>query len=118
MKKLKFIKNIFTYGQNKILNFSILFFLGCNQAFAMGMDQGGDMPWEGPLQKIMDSLTGPGARILAVLVIVMAGFGIAFGESGSGVRRLLQIVMGLAIVFGAASIVASLFGGDSSGIAI
>ena len=84
----------------------------------MGMDQGGDMPWEGPLQKIMDSLTGPVARILAVLVIVMAGFGIAFGESGSGVRRLLQIVMGLAIVFGAASIVASLFGGDSSGIAI
>ena len=68
MKKLKFIKNIFTYGQNKILNFSILFFLGCNQAFAMGMDQGGDMPWEGPLQKIMDSLTGPVARILAVLV--------------------------------------------------
>ena len=76
---------------------------------AFAADAGGAMPWEGPLQQIMDSISGPVAKILGVIVIVIAGLGIAFGESGSGVRRLFQVVMGLAIAFSAASIVASLY---------
>ena len=67
------------------------------------------MPWEGPLQKVMDSISGPVAKTLGVIVIVLAGLGIAFGESGSGVRRLLQVVFGLAIAFTASSIVVSLY---------
>lgn len=67
------------------------------------------MPWEGPLQAIMNSISGPVAKICGVIAIVIAGLGIAFGESGSGVRRLFQVVMGLAIAFTAASIVATLF---------
>lgn len=67
------------------------------------------MPWEGPLQKIMDSISGPVAKIVGVIAIVLAGLGIAFGESGSGVRRLFQVVLGLAIAFTAASIVTTLF---------
>ncbi|MFT6834237.1 MAG: type IV secretory pathway VirB2 component (pilin), partial [Francisellaceae bacterium] len=39
--------------------------------------------------------------------------GIAFGEGGSGVRKLFQVVMGLAIAFTAASIVSKLFGATS-----
>lgn len=76
---------------------------------------GGAMPWEGPLQKIQASITGPVAMTLGVIVIVLAGFGIAFGESGSGVRRLLQAVFGLAIAFTASSILVSLFG-QASGV--
>jgi type IV secretion system protein VirB2 len=68
------------------------------------------LPWEGPLQKILESLTGPVAKILGVIAIVIAGFGIAFGEAGSGVRRLFQVIFGLSIVFSAATLVASLFG--------
>jgi len=56
------------------------------------------MPWEGPLQKILDSLTGPVAKILGVVAIMIAGFGLAFGEGGGGVRRILQIVLGLSIL--------------------
>jgi type IV secretion system protein VirB2 len=67
------------------------------------------MPWEGPLQTIMQSISGPVAKIVGVIAIVLAGFGIAFGESGSGVRRLFQVVLGLAIAFTAASIVSTLF---------
>jgi type IV secretion system protein VirB2 len=68
------------------------------------------LPWESPLKKILDSLTGPVARILGVIAIVIAGFGIAFGEAGSGIRRLFQVIFGLSIVFSAATLVASLFG--------
>jgi type IV secretory pathway VirB2 component (pilin) len=68
------------------------------------------LPWESPLQKILDSLTGPVAKILGVVAIVIAGFGIAFGEAGSGMRRIFQIVLGLSIAFTASSLVVSLFG--------
>ena len=73
------------------------------------------MPWEGPLQKIMHSISGPVAQTLGVIVIVLAGLGIAFGESGSGVRKILMVVCGLAIAFTASSIVASLYN-PSSGL--
>jgi type IV secretion system protein TrbC len=68
------------------------------------------LPWESPLQKILDSLTGPVAKVLGVVAIVLAGFGIAFGEAGSGMRRIFQIVLGLSIAFTASSLVVSLFG--------
>lgn len=68
------------------------------------------LPWEGPLQKILDSLTGPVAKILGVLAIVIAGFGIAFGEAGSGMRRVFQVVLGLSIAFTASTLVVTLFG--------
>ena len=91
-----------------------LLYVTMDTAFADAAGQG--MPWEGPLQKIMDSISGPVAKILGVIVIVIAGLGIAFGESGSGVRRLFQVVMGLAIAFSAASIVATLYQ-PASGVA-
>ncbi len=68
------------------------------------------MPWEGPLEKILASLTGPVAKVLGVVAIVLAGFGIAFGESGGTMRRIFQIVLGLSIAFTASSLVVSLFG--------
>lgn len=82
--------------------------LASGSAFAQG--GGAPMPWEGPLQKITASISGPVAMSLGVIVIVIAGLGIAFGESGSGVRKLLQVVLGLGIAFTASSIIASLFG--------
>lgn len=68
------------------------------------------LPWEGPLEKILASLTGPVAKVLGVVSIVLAGFGIAFGESGGAMRRIFQIVLGLSIAFTASSLVVSLFG--------
>jgi type IV secretion system protein TrbC len=68
------------------------------------------LPWESPLEKILDSLTGPVAKVLGVVAIVLAGFGIAFGEAGSGMRRIFQIVLGLSIAFTASSLLVSLFG--------
>lgn len=83
---------------------------------AFATEVGQPMPWEGPLQKIMHSISGPVAMTLGVIVIVMAGLGIAFGESGSGTRKILMVVCGLAIAFTASSIVITLFN-PSSGVA-
>ena len=95
------------------IGLGISVFLMAAMANASSVDQ--PMPWEGPLQKIMHSISGPVAQTLGVIVIVLAGLGIAFGESGSGVRKILMVVCGLAIAFTASSIVASLYN-PSSGL--
>ena len=62
---------------------------------------GTGLPWEGPLEQILLSVTGPVARVVAVLVITVTGLTLAFGDSGGGFRRLIQIVFGLSIAFAA-----------------
>lgn len=61
------------------------------------------MPWEGPLQKILSSLTGPVAKALGTIAIISLGFAIAFSEGGSFLRKALWVVLGLAIAFNAVS---------------
>jgi type IV secretory pathway VirB2 component (pilin) len=68
------------------------------------------MPWEGPLQTVADSITGPVAKAIGVIAIAITGLGVAFAEGGSWVRRGLGIVFGLAIAFTASSFAASFFG--------
>jgi type IV secretion system protein VirB2 len=70
---------------------------------------GSGMPWEGPLQSILESVEGPVAKILATIVIILTGLGLAFGETGGGMRKLLQIVFGLSIAFAATSFFLSFF---------
>ncbi len=70
---------------------------------------GTGMPWEQPLQQILDSVQGPVAKILAVAVIILTGLTLAFGETAGGFRRLIQIVFGLSIAFAASSFFLSFF---------
>ena len=70
---------------------------------------GSNMPWEQPLQQILDSVQGPVAKIIAVLIIIGTGLGLAFGETSGGMRRLMQIVFGLSIAFAAASFFLTFF---------
>ena len=70
---------------------------------------GSGMPWEAPLTAILESIEGPVARIIAVIVIVITGLSLAFGESSGGFRRLIQIVFGLSIAFAATSFFLSFF---------
>ena len=78
---------------------------------------GGGMPWEGPLQQVADSITGPVARIISILIIVATGLTLAFGDVGQGFKKLLQILFGLAIAFAAASFFLPLVGGGGAVIA-
>jgi len=70
---------------------------------------GSAMPWEAPLTKILQSIEGPVAKIFGTVVIIMTGLGLAFGDTGGGVRKLIQIVFGLSIAFTATSFFLSFF---------
>jgi type IV secretion system protein TrbC len=77
----------------------------CRTAHAAGSG----MPWEAPLQQILDSVQGPVAKIVAVIIIVITGLTLAFGEASGGFRHLIQIVFGLSIAFAASSFFLSFF---------
>ncbi len=70
---------------------------------------GSGMPWEAPLQKILESIEGPVAKVVAVIIIIVTGLSLAFGDMGGGFRRLIQIVFGLSIAFAATSFFLSFF---------
>ena len=70
---------------------------------------GSNMPWEAPLQSILESIQGPVARIVAVIIIIATGLTLAFGETSGGFRKLIQIVFGLSIAFAASSFFLSFF---------
>lgn len=70
---------------------------------------GTGMPWEEPLQQVLESVQGPVAKIVAVIIIIVTGLTLAFGETAGGFRRLIQIVFGLSIAFAASSFFLSFF---------
>jgi type IV secretion system protein TrbC len=70
---------------------------------------GSGMPWEAPLQSILESIEGPVAKIIAVIIIIVTGLTLAFGDTGGGFRRLIQIVFGLTIAFAASSFFLTFF---------
>tara|TARA_R110000787_G_scaffold15402_4_gene47504 strand:- start:558 stop:833 length:276 start_codon:yes stop_codon:yes gene_type:complete len=70
---------------------------------------GSGMPWEEPLQQVLESIQGPVAKIIAVMIIIITGLTLAFGETAGGFRKLIQIVFGLSIAFAASSFFLSFF---------
>ncbi|WP_425105132.1 TrbC/VirB2 family protein [Ancylobacter sp.] len=78
-------------------------------ATASAYASGSSMPWEAPLQSILQSIEGPVAKIIAVIVIISTGLALAFGDTSGGFRRLIQIVFGLSIAFAASSFFLSFF---------
>ena len=90
-------------GQGLMLAALLLFLAGTAQA------AGSSMPWEGPLQSILESIQGPVARIVAVIIIIATGLALAFGDTSGGFRKLIQIVFGLSIAFAASSFFLSFF---------
>ncbi|MBZ9768299.1 TrbC/VirB2 family protein [Mesorhizobium sp. CA6] len=75
----------------------------------VALASGSSMPWEQPLEKILQSVEGPVSKIIAVIIIIVTGLTLAFGDSSGGFRRLIQIVFGLSIAFAASSFFLSFF---------
>ncbi|MGH8630126.1 MAG: TrbC/VirB2 family protein [Burkholderiales bacterium] len=90
-------------AQGLLLAALMLLLVGTAQA------AGSSMPWEGPLQSILESIQGPVARIVAVIIIIATGLALAFGDTSGGFRKLIQIVFGLSIAFAASSFFLSFF---------
>ena len=83
----------------------VLGFLIADPAHAAGSG----MPWEEPLQAILESIEGSVAKIVAVIIIIITGLTLAFGDSAGGFRRLVQIVFGISIAFAASSFFLTFF---------
>lgn len=69
---------------------------------------GASMPWDTPLQNLLDNLTGPTARALVLIAIVGCGLLWAFTRNEEGLKKLGQIAFGGAIALGAVTLLASL----------
>ena len=79
--------------------------------FAAAANGGQPLPWEGPLNQVLASFTGPVAKALCILAIVVLGFAFAFSEGG-GLRRILGLLLGVSIAVTATSFGVTFFGFD------
>lgn len=69
---------------------------------------GTDLPWNTPLQNLLDNLTGSTARILAGIMLVVGGIVWGFTRNEEGAKRFGQAIVAIALMFGAVQIVNAL----------
>jgi type IV secretory pathway VirB2 component (pilin) len=69
---------------------------------------GSDLPWNHPLQVVVDNLTGPTAKTVAALAFVLGGAMWMFTSHEQGAKRFGQALFGVAIVLGAVNLVDAL----------
>ncbi|MDP8534916.1 TrbC/VirB2 family protein [Campylobacter coli] len=80
----------------------LILFLALGLGYALASTTGAGLPWEGPLEQIKASLSGPVAFIMSILAIIGAGAGLIWGgELGGFIKTLIYIVLVIAIVVGA-----------------
>ena len=76
------------------------------------------MPWDGPMEKIKDSITGPWAAAISLIGVVIAGAMLIFGgELGEFARRIIMLVLVLSLIVAASSIISTLYGGGGALVA-
>ncbi|MEO9611538.1 MAG: TrbC/VirB2 family protein [Nitratireductor sp.] len=105
------------FQRNPILRFSLVVLLVAVATPALA-SSGGGLPWEGPLQQIQESITGPVAGFIALAAVAVAGGMLIFGgELNDFARRLMYVVLVAGILLGATQIV-GLFGASGATIAL
>lgn len=100
-------KTVFLLGG---LLLAVLFMVAPSDAFA-AQGQGGSLPYEGWLENLRASVTGPVAFALAIIGIIVAGGVLIFGGDLNGFfRTLIFIVLVMALIVGAQNMMSSFFG--------
>lgn len=98
-----------------IVTFAMAAIAAATPVFA---SSGGSLPWEGPLEQIQESITGPVAGYIALAAVAIAGGMLIFGgELNDFARRLVYIVLVAGILLGATTIV-GLFGATGATIGV
>jgi type IV secretion system protein VirB2 len=75
---------------------------------ALASTGGPSLPWDQPLQNLIGNLTGTVARLLITAAIVISGVMWAFTEHSQGIRRVLQVVMGIGLALAASQVLTGL----------
>ena len=91
-----------------LVAFALATALAATASPAWAAGAGATMPWDGPLQALVNNLTGTTARALVLLAVVGAGLLWAFTRNEEGLKKLGQITFGGAIALGAATLMANL----------
>ena len=96
IKESRFVKKI-TAGSLALQIFAV------NSAYAA-------LPWEDPLDTVVESLTGPVAQGVSVIACVVMGGLLAFGELGAGAKRGIMILFGIAMALFATNFITAIGG--------
>src|SRR6185295_3456730 len=66
---------------------------------------GTSMPWNTPLQRVLDNLTGVTGKILAAFMIAIGGVMWGFTRHEEGAKRIGQAIVGIGFLLGAVSFI-------------
>jgi type IV secretion system protein TrbC len=81
--------------------FGVLFTIALVQSTeAWAAGSGPSMPWNGPLQNLLDNLSGPTARTLGMLMFVLGALLWGFSRNEEHIRRFGGAIFGCAIAIG------------------
>lgn len=107
--------------QTNLINHQVMFYFGLalllvlmllasQHAFA-SEGGGGGLPYEGPLNKLRHSVTGPFAFVTSLIGIVIAGAALIFGGDMNGFfRTLVFLILVISVVVGASNLMTTMFG--------
>nr|WP_254613285.1 TrbC/VirB2 family protein [Lelliottia aquatilis] len=98
--------------------FNVLLFVSLSLPGMSFASSSSGMPWEGPLTKVVDSITGPVAFGISVLAIAVAGLSLAFGGQLDGfVHKLAIIALVVSLIVFAVNVLSAVFGVSSTLVA-
>ena len=104
--------------KKSFLTLAVIAFSAIAAASPVFASSGGSLPWEGPLEQIQESITGPVAGYIALAAVAIAGGMLIFGgELNDFARRLMYVVLVAGILLGATTIV-GLFGSTGASIGL
>lgn len=90
---------------------SAFFFLMLFSIPAFAASTGNSLPWEGAMDKLVTSITGPVAFGISVIAIVAAGAGLIFGGEISGfLKSVLILALVIGMIVAATGVLKGLFG--------
>lgn len=90
----------------------VLYFVVLTLVAGPGWAGGTAMPWDGPLDRIVDNLTGPFALAVGVLGLVVLAVRILFGEQfGQFARSIINVIIAIAMITGGAGLLRALIPG-------
>ena len=94
-----------------VLAIAVLAVLVLMPDFAHAATTSSSMPWEDPLTKFKDSVTGPVAIGVAILAIAATGMTLIFGgEMNEFTRKMIMVVLVVSIIVFAAQVLTNLTG--------
>jgi len=89
----------------------ILLFVAAQTVVTAGGAGGGGLPWETPLNKVAQSMTGPVALSISLIALMVAGGTLVFGgELSEFARRSCVAVLAIAFLVLGAGFMTTLFG--------